>query len=175
MLRENKLESDNCKSFFPKNKAKLLRVYAYAKFFKGEGLDCGLLKDAADLFFQSILRDLAGEWNDHSEWALLSAVRLSLVCDLYEKAREFLQKAPNFKFNSTEATILACLAERNFSSVNFGDFIKFYDQVRSPSVNLEYYRDVKMHRIEIGLLKVKFFPDSGEKFTYSEVLNSISR
>ncbi len=174
-LGEKKLENEVCKQFLPKNHARLLRAYVYAKFFGGEDLDCSLLMDASKGFYQWASEGFLDEWDDHSEWALLSSIRLSLLCDSRSKAKDMLLSSPNFKFNGLEKNVLQRLIEGDFSSASLALYTEFYDEIRQPSSSVEYFRDPDMHRIELGLLKVKFFTKGSESLSGKAVISSISK
>ena len=172
-LDENKLENELCAPFLPKNRAELLRAYVYSKFLLEGEFDCLLLKDAADGIYQwQSKKGIA--WDDFGEWLLLSAVRLALLCEDSDSAVQWLREARKFKYNKVEADILLHIAEGDGSSAVSKAFRAFYDRSRAPKQSIDYFIDFDMHRFELGLLKVTYFPAREESLTPLCVIKSIS-
>lgn len=179
-LAERKCESALCKSAFPLNRGHLQRVRVLTTGILCRSLDLEALKHASDdcaAWCESYQR---WEWDSQAEAYYLGAVRMALLGMEGVRTEKLLRGRRRFKWHKVEQELLKDLAPGLVAGRLVEDasvverFRSFFDRVRDPTFKPEVFAEVKVQRLELGLLWDRGFVGDGQAIDWPRAIDAVA-
>lgn len=177
--KEGKLQSPLCKNRFPLNRGHLLRAEAYALALLGSPVGDGCYAQAAtDIEQYCHETDL---WDSQIEAYYLSAIRLAILGNNPGTACRLIQPIRKWKDHSKEALLLHDLLffgdeiKGNPKSRMFRVFTDFFDCIRDPDYQPDFFAEDEILRLEIGAIREKVFLCKNGQIDWQRVVEAVGQ
>ena len=179
-FEEDRFHAKYAEYGLPKNQGEALRVRAYARALTGNDLNLEDLIQASKYYIEWCSAAKGAEWDSQAQSNYLDSIRMLLIADDLEGARELLKTKRKFKWHTEEHELLktiVCEAELNIPIENeelYQRVIAFFDRIRDPDFKPDVFFPKDLGRFEWGVLLHKYFVDS-ERINWQDVIDSVSR
>jgi hypothetical protein len=182
-LAEDKFRKSRwCKAGFPENRGQAERVRQYARALLGQHLNTEALLSAADDIVQYFRQH--ADWPDsHTQARWLGAVRMTFVAGKPGRALKLVEEAGSLEWHQKEADLLAVIAReavvaqpvRNDKLLQRLD--RIFDKVRSPRWHgpAKVFNEPDEQRLELGVIRYKYFVSKDRSIDWDAVIESIRR
>lgn len=141
---------------FPRNRARLRRVRAHCLGFLAGPPSLEALKAdlrGASVDYQTWCASLsASEWDSQGQAYYLAAVRLALLANEGERARELLKSRRSFRYHAEERALLVAMASDATDSAFRTQYASFFDKIREPLYQPPFFFELHEVRLELALL-----------------------
>ncbi|MGA2499388.1 MAG: hypothetical protein ABSH20_16735 [Tepidisphaeraceae bacterium] len=171
-----------CMESFPSNRGLAERVRVYARALLGKKFDAMALRAGAEdiiTFFKKSDDPIDSQM--HAFW--LAAVRMTLIAGEPSRAKAMIREAPSLKWHQKEADLLADIAQAAIEAQPIKDrkllerLDKLFDKVRSPKWrgSSRVFGEPNEQRLELGLIRYRYFTSKDGTIDWKEVIESIRR
>ncbi len=173
ILKEKKCSNARCKDGWPMNQGHVLRGHAYAKGLQRAPLDLDAIA-AASVHLEKWCGRQGRDWTQFEEELYLCAIRLSLICDNWERAEKLLTTKKRFgKKTLPELAIwrkiLASSRTNLATDLSLAsEFDVYFDKIRNP------LQAEDVMAVELGILREKLF-EGHEEIDWKEVIAVVSK
>jgi hypothetical protein len=182
ILVEDCLKSVRCIAEFPSNRAELMTSLAFARALLNRGLDQAMLVEAAADFEEWNRRSIEdGDWDVLAESDYLHALRLSLIAGDNNRVKRLSAADIIFEFRADEFHILQLLSIGPQYPLPLKDeallnrFDVYFDHVRDFLNPPQNVLGCDLTRLELGVIRVKYFGASGGSIDWKEVIEIASQ
>ncbi|OJH37672.1 hypothetical protein [Cystobacter ferrugineus] len=158
-LQERRFESEQCKAGFPLNRGRLLRTQAYTSAILDGTFtfNSALLRQAA-VDHHDWCRPYKGrQWDSQAQAYYLAAVRLSIIADDLQTARELLGAKKSFKWHEEEFQLWSQWVEaRHAGGREWDGLDEYFCRVRDPNYVPDIFMEKGVLQLELGMIRYKY-------------------
>jgi hypothetical protein len=179
-LAEHKYESALCQNAFPLNRGHLERVRVLATGILRRSLDVEALRRSSDDCAAWCEDYQRREWDSQAEAYYLAAVRMALLAMDAGRTERLLSLRRPFKWHRIEHELLKDIATSLAAARPITDpslaqrFMGFFDRVRDPAFKPDVFTEVRVQRLELGLLWDSGFVSDGQTINWSRAIDAVA-
>ncbi len=180
-LAEGVLHMERCKVHAPQNQGVLRRALAYARALLGTHLQAETLLAAEAPFEAACAGFTRRRWDTFDSEVYLSALRLALLADSADVVERLSRLRRPTRAHREQHELLTELAAAVSANERIQDktyqtrFDTFFDLARHPEYDPAEYSDIRVLRLDLGLLRDKFLVSPDGEIDWQRAIDAIAR
>lgn len=175
-IAEKRLQDELCRFSFPHNRSRLTRARSYAACLLDVSLDEAALSQASRDNYAWAMMPEQPCWDSQIQAYATAAIRLALVAGDQALAAEQLGTRKSFKWHSQEHAILkriATAAPATLARDDLAALDAYFDVIRDPGFKADVYHETHIVRLEMSIIRYRYFVSKDGSIDWNRVLEQI--